>query len=359
MMGGKSVNDDFKNIFKVASVYAGTILGAGFASGQEIKQFFVIYGYQSIYGIILSGILFALIGTVVLNKIYCYRIHSYHQYITPLIGQKLERMVEWVVCLFMLSSYCVMVAGSGAIFHEEFSWRVEMGILAMSMLCLIVFLNDIKGVVTVNSILTPIMLIGIAFLGGYILIFKDTAVMSLINVARQATYNWLSSSLIYVSYNTLTLIVIMTALLPLLTRRRVAVLGGLFGGISLGLIAFILWAVMLMFYSDIFSYEIPFLYIVMKKGKVMELIYIFILFCAMFTTAVANGYGFLNRVVQWTGMNKTVCTIIFCALAIPLAQLGFSNLVKNLYTLFGYLGMFMVIIILLDGIKELLRRGSR
>lgn len=350
------MRDSFINSIKVASVYAGAILGAGFASGQEILQFFMVYGEKSIYGIVLAAVLFALTGIVVLNKIYQYQIDSYHQYVVPLIGSKLGRLVEILVSLFMLSSFIVMVAGSGAIFHEEMGFSRDLGIMVMVVLCLSVFLNDIKGVVLVNSILAPCMLIGMVAMGCYILIFKDVSVISLMHVAHKVVfYNWFSSSLVYVSYNTLTIVVIMTALLPLLTKRSVAVMGGLLGGISLGIVAFILWIVMLIFYSDIVSYEIPILQIMIRQGQVMEIIYVFILYSAMFTTAVASGYGFLNRITSWLKVNKKGCAIVFCLASIPFAKVGFSSLIKIIYPLFGYLGLFMLVVILVDGVKEGMR----
>ncbi|MCG8500464.1 MAG: hypothetical protein MJB12_08675 [Firmicutes bacterium] len=348
----------FKNTVKVASVYAGTILGAGFASGQEILQFFIVYGEESIYGIILSALLFALIGAGVLNKIYRHNICSYDQYVFPLIGKKMGRFVEILVCLFMLSSFCVMTAGSGAIFYEEMGLSKRLGIIVMVLLCLIVFLNDIKGVVLVNSILAPMMSAGIIILGCYILIVRDCGVLSMMHLAKQAVYNWFSSSLVYVSYNTLTIVVIMTALSPILTKRSVAVMGGLIGGMSLGIVAGILWMVMMLFYSDIISYELPLLQIMISQGRAAELIYVCILYSAMFTTAVASGYGFLNRITTRFKVNKNICTIGFCLLAIPFAEMGFSNLVKNVYALFGYLGLFMVVVIIVDGVKEMIRKNA-
>ena len=43
-----------KNISKVSFVIIGTMIGAGFASGQEIYAFFSIYGIKGILGIIIS-----------------------------------------------------------------------------------------------------------------------------------------------------------------------------------------------------------------------------------------------------------------------------------------------------------------
>ena len=349
--GVKVVKQTFINIIKVASVYAGAILGAGFASGQEILQFFMIYGKQSVYGIMVSTFLFCIIGVIVLNKIYHYNISSYTLYIVPLMGKKMGKIIEMLVCIFMLTSFCVMVAGSGAIFQEELKMAPKWGIVVMAVICLIVFCKDIKGVIIVNSILAPIMMIGMILMGSYILLFRVNAAISLGNVIHKMTFNWFSSSLIYVSYNTLTIVVVMTALLPLLTKRCVAIWGGLLGGMSLGLIAFLLSIVMRMFYADILSYEIPILQIMIKYGKTMEWIYVSILYGAMFTTAVASGYGFLNRITEWFHLNYKMCAVGLCIFSIPFASIGFVDLIKVVYPLFGHIGILIIGIILADGLK--------
>ena len=345
------MKETFVNIIKVASVYAGAILGAGFASGQEILQFFMIYGKQSIYGIILSTFLFCTIGVIVLNKIYKHRINSYTRYIVPLTGKRIGQIIEMLVCLFMLASFCVMVAGSGAIFQEELQMAPKWGIVAMAAICLIVFCNDIRGVVMINSILAPLMIIAIVIMGSYILMFRANEVISLSNVIHKATFNWFSSSLIYVSYNTLTIVVIMTALLPILTNRSVAMWGGLLGGMSLGLIAFLLSIVMGFFYADILLYEIPILHIMIKYGRIMEWVYVSILYGAMFTTAVASGYGFLNRITDRLKLNYKMSAVALCVFSIPFATIGFSGLIRVIYPLFGYMGIFIIGIILVDGFK--------
>ncbi|NLY67966.1 MAG: hypothetical protein GX069_10455, partial [Tissierellia bacterium] len=59
-----------KNWIKIASVYIGTVIGAGFASGREILEFFGVYGIKGIFGIIVSGLLFSILGSLFLLKIY-------------------------------------------------------------------------------------------------------------------------------------------------------------------------------------------------------------------------------------------------------------------------------------------------
>ncbi|MCT2534954.1 hypothetical protein NC661_17530 [Aquibacillus koreensis] len=54
------------NTLKIAAAYIGTIVGAGFATGQEVFQFFTSYGIQGIWGIILSAGLFYFFGYMIL-----------------------------------------------------------------------------------------------------------------------------------------------------------------------------------------------------------------------------------------------------------------------------------------------------
>jgi uncharacterized membrane protein YkvI len=51
-------------IFTIAFMYVGTIMGAGFASGREIWQFFGVFGKRGYIGIILVGVLFIVIGVM-------------------------------------------------------------------------------------------------------------------------------------------------------------------------------------------------------------------------------------------------------------------------------------------------------
>ena len=47
----------FMSILKVVFVIIGTLIGAGFASGQEIYTFFFSYGINGILGIVISSLI--------------------------------------------------------------------------------------------------------------------------------------------------------------------------------------------------------------------------------------------------------------------------------------------------------------
>ena len=50
---------------RLALGYAGMYFGAGFVSGQEIRQFFGVYGAAGLFGLVLSALLLFAAGAAV------------------------------------------------------------------------------------------------------------------------------------------------------------------------------------------------------------------------------------------------------------------------------------------------------
>jgi len=68
--------------------YLGAVVGAGFASGQEILQFFVEYGTYGIWGVGLALFLFALCGSLLMYVVHRESIHNYQEMLKYLLGEK-------------------------------------------------------------------------------------------------------------------------------------------------------------------------------------------------------------------------------------------------------------------------------
>ena len=69
-----------KNILKIVFVIIGTLIGAGFASGQEMYIFFFSYGLEGIAGLFVSNILMGIIIYVSLKIINKYKNILKYQY---------------------------------------------------------------------------------------------------------------------------------------------------------------------------------------------------------------------------------------------------------------------------------------
>ena len=337
-------------------MYTATIIGAGFASGQEIVQFFSGYFKGGYYGIITAGILFAIIGGLVLDKVYRGRIRNYQEFIFPSVGWFMGWVMEIASTVFMISVFCVMMAGMGNIVEEKLGIPMIYGIVTMAVLCMIVILTDIKGIVSLSAIVTPVMIFGIIFIGIYIILCRDTAVFNVIGVVKSSTDNWFFSALLYVSYNSIIAINVMCNLLPYMKTRRTGISGGILGGIFLCVVALILNTAIMLFAPGSLAHELPVLEIVKKYGGAASLLYTLVLWLAMFLSAATSGYCFIGKISSRIKINTKIIAAVICALVIPLSSMGFSKLIATIYPIFGYIGLFLVFIVLFQGVSVIVSK---
>ena len=83
-------------IVRVAFTYIGTVVGAGFASGQEILQFFTRYGWLASLTIALSTMLFIWIGIKLMLMAHDLKAESYEDLNQVLFGRKNRKMDQLV-----------------------------------------------------------------------------------------------------------------------------------------------------------------------------------------------------------------------------------------------------------------------
>ena len=105
-------------IARVAATYAGTVIGAGFASGQELLQFFVSYGPLGVLSMALAGILFAFLGSRVMELGYLLRASSYHELLYYVCGRRLGMLLDWATALFLFGGLCIMLSGTGTVCRD-------------------------------------------------------------------------------------------------------------------------------------------------------------------------------------------------------------------------------------------------
>lgn len=342
-------NCDIAGVFKIFLCCVGTVIGAGFASGQEIMSFFVNYNIYGAIGIIISGILFFAYIYVVLKKIYLYNIDNFSQYFENIAGKTTSNIIQIISYGFMFASFCVMVSGSGAVADQLLGGK-SFGIYFMAILCFFVFLKGCDGMVLVNAIMTPLIAIGILIVGIYALITADVPTFS--NSALSVvTNNFFISALVYVSYNTVTLIGVLLPLKNKIKHKKTPLYAGLLSGGVLCIMGIILWGTMFIFKDELGGVDVPMLYISSKVGFIMEWIYACVLYMAMITTAVSSGYALLMFVKKYIRISTCILSAILCAVSVPMAYIGFADLVGNLYRFFGFLGMFVLVLVLFEGIK--------
>ena len=96
-----------KNCIKIALVIIGALIGAGFASGQEIYLFFFSYGKRGILGIGVSAILLGIIIYKTMIIIKKNKITTYKEFLLSIVPKKWrkEKVLEIINIIINLAMY--------------------------------------------------------------------------------------------------------------------------------------------------------------------------------------------------------------------------------------------------------------
>lgn len=328
----------WKTMFQVAATYVGAVMGAGFASGQEILQFYARFGHWGLVGIIFSAVLFSLLGWGMLDLQERWKISSYPEFFDYLLGYRLGRWADGLVSILLFVGMLAMISGSGALFYEYFGFSRWVGIfLTVSVIALALWFRG-EGVLWINSVLIPLKFIFCLGIASAAIFFATSGDGEGIAVLPHPIIkHWAISAILYVSFN-LTLAMVVFASLGRVVQRAGARMGAVLGGIALGLFAFVIGASLLRF-PDIWGLEIPMVAVASKLGDWPAFFYVVVLWLAMITAAVGNGFSLVSRVVDSGIVGYSKATAILLILLLPVAGVKFSQIVQLVYPLFGYLGL--------------------
>ena len=318
--GGKSLRS-----VMVGLTYVGAVVGAGFASGQEIYLFFSRYGKAGSLGVVLAGILFFALGWLALERGRVIPVRDRFSVQGLYRSRFWSDVAQGMVLGFLVVGLGVVVAGGGAALHEVTGMPAGWGALGSLGLMLGVVWLGPKMVVWVNAVLVPYLVV-LAALVSWRYVPRGTLSKPVVAIHG----HWILSALLYVSYNLFTAILVLLGLGRSLTSSRQTGLAALVGAALLTAMALLEHRV-LMALATIGT--LPLLEAAKAVHPVMGALYGISLWAALFTTGVAEAFAFTERM----GLRRLWWLIA----AYPLSTLGFEGLISTLYPVMGLLAIFI------------------
>lgn len=343
ILGDKYLKNNYRTIFQVAVVFIGTIVGAGLASGQEIAQFFTVYGINSFIGIILCAFIYMIIGSFIIKISIEHNFTSYSELIQCISPGFIGKAINFLTGLFLISSSSVILAGSGALIHQYFGISRWYGIIIMLAISLPVILRNTKGLIEINSFIVPALIIVTILIFILYLAFSGNISISHLNNINPGKKNWLMSSIIYGCFNLLCCTGVLVPLSSEIKNTKTLVLGLAAGTIGLTLLSLIINLLLMLNIPYIFHYEIPMLYISNRFGLIMQMTLLCVIWFEMFSTEVSNVFSISRALKDTTGISYKLCAIIVLIITIPISQIGFKNLILLLYPGFAVISFIFII----------------
>ncbi|HEX2952885.1 MAG TPA: hypothetical protein VHR47_02740 [Bacillota bacterium] len=326
-------------IFRTASVamiFMGTVIGAGFASGQEISYFFTRHGIMGAWGVLISAVFLGVFGAKFMLWGRTYRAGSYRMLFSLATGPRLGGIGDLFVTIVLLVLAGVMVAGAGALIEEIGGlWIVGVGITAL--LCIVVLNFRLSGIRGFNLLVIP-LLIGTGVIVAGTSFFLTPHLKSV-----EAVKGWPFSALLYSGYNLLLALPVLVAVHQLEPDERILRWGGWIGGLGLGLTALLFHLALLRTPNGLFQSELPLFPILARWGGWARGIYAFVLWGELFTTYIANIYGLVQRWGEIRSPSYRWRLILVVIASILIGQFGFAPLIQKVYPIFGLFSLLLLV----------------
>lgn len=325
----------------------GTLIGAGFASGQEMYLFFYRYGTNGIFGLVLCSVLIGLVIYKTFSIIYNKKITKYEEFINEIFHSKLiSNLSNIIVNAFLLITFYIMISGFGAYFEQQFKINSIIGSVILGGISFLVLLKDIDGVKRVNSVIVPLLILVILLIG-----LLNVGTPHYLNANLNNDFHWIIQAIVYCSYNMILVIPVLVSIGKFIKSKRQIIVISIISGIIILVLALCIFFILANEKVDYSKIEMPAVYVINNSFSNFTGIYGIIILLSIFSTAISIGISFLRNITKDKNSFPQIVTIL-CISGIIISNFGFSNLVKILFPLFGYLGIVEIVCILkLDNYK--------
>ncbi len=340
---------------KVAATYIGTVVGAGFATGQEVLQFFNRFSAMGLIGIVIATIMFVVFGYIIMDLGRKLHSHSHQEIIKYCSGSILGTLIDLLITFFLFGSFTAMIAGTGAMFIQQFNLPVSIGNILMALMTALTVMTGINGVINSISFVVPFLLVAVVSTGLLSIFNSPPIITSTVSYVSENSLisNWLIAALLYVSYNIIVSIAVLGPLGSESKNSKSIRNGALLGGLGLGLGAIMIYLSLSTNIDEFSILEVPMIAVAGRISPTIQTLYALVLIAEIYTTSVGALYGFASRIIniQKNPLKGKLVIIIATISALLASQFGFSNIVKYLYPAVGYGGIIFLICLVVNKLK--------
>ena len=340
---------NIKLIFQAATVFIVTIVVAGLASGQEITQFFSTYGFSGFYGILICGVFYIVISSIIVSISLHHNLNSYTDFINLVSPGFFGKITDYLTSFFLISGAAIIMAGSGALLYQHFGIPRIVGTLLMLVIAMFTLLKDTKGLIAINSMIVPTLTTIICTIFALHLIFAPDA-MSLESMKAAPIYKeliidkqWIFACFLYAGFNMLSCSGVIVPICKEIKSKSILISGLIIGALMLTFLGALINAMLIANSPDIFNYEIPLLFVASKFTRLIQILLLCIIWCEMFSTEVSDIYSVGKTLEIKYNIPYKKSVVCLLLIALPISQIGFKKLITFLYPGFGIISIIFLL----------------
>lgn len=345
----------FVRVVKISLAFVGLLVGAGFATGKEVVQYFISFGITGLWGAVLAGVVMAVAGAVIL-QLGSYFLASEHNFVFKNVSHPIvSKILDYSVVFTLFCVGVVMLAGAGATLEQQFGWPAWMGSGLMLLIVMFTGLLDVDKVSSIISMITPLIII--AVIGAFIYMMFNipddiSAVGEIAHQQESPVSPWFLSAL---NYNGLALMLGVSMCLVIggnYANPREVGMGGLVGGIIYTVMLLMAAVTMLFAIEKVEGSDVPMLALFESIHPTLAMIMVWIIFATVYNTCIGMFYSLGRRLTVNHPQRYNVVFLVMCVIGYGISFVGFDALMTYVYPVIGYLGMLMIVVMVAWWVKN-------
>ena len=339
------------NAGSIGLTFAGSFLGAGYVSGQELWQFFGSFGGGGLLGVLAALALLAVFGLALMYIISRTGIAEMDAVLVPWERLAWLRKLSSALQLILLFGViAIMYAGGGALLEQLFSLPTWLGRTLMAVLVTLVALRGLRGAVGAFSLIVPVIVALTLIFGGMALARYGVSLPAFgaaegsNPLMRSAAFG----AVTFAFYNFFGSVGILAPLGEAASSKRAARRGVLLGTALLLLIAYsVLLAVMAV--PETADAELPMLALAYGLSRPLGYVYGVLLLLCMYGSALSMTVAittYASARSERVEKRRGWFILALGALGYAASSVGFGDLISVVYPVFGYCSSVFIVCLL-------------
>ena len=307
-MGKENSAVNWKRVLILAGAVIAFTIGSGFATGQEIIQYFTAYGWKSLLVILVFAVAFLYYNFNFAKAGAEERFEHGNDVYKYYCGKYIGTFYDYYSTIFCYMSFWVMIGGAASTLHQEYGLPNWAGAVILTVVAVITVVGGLNSLVDAIGVVGPIIVVLCIFIGLVTCIKDGAHIGEGLEIIRTGAYagaadgetiknagaNWLISGLSYAGF-VLLWFASFTAALGSKNKKK-----DLNYGIVGGTVA-VCVAIALISFGQIanintpleggstyvWNADIPNLILAMKIWKPFSAIFAIVVFAGIYTTAVS------------------------------------------------------------------------
>lgn len=345
------------NIITIAGAFIAFLIGSGFATGQEVLQYFSSYGYYGVLGVLVVFLLFLYVGVDFIRVGQREQFEKGSQIYNYYCGNIIGGFYDYFSIAFIYMSFIVMIGGAGATLNQQYGLPVWVGGVGMGILAVVTVIMGLNRIVDVIGKIGPAIAILTLFLG-FSAILKNPAglktageVIPKLELMKAST-NWFYAAMSYVGFCMLWLAAFMSSMGANNKSKKEVTLGASLGafGFSLALVIIVLGIMANI--EQLAGTMVPSLILAGNISPLLGIVFSLIVVAGIYTTSVPLLWQVIARFSDEKTSKFRIMTVALGAVGVFVGLLvPFDRLVNIIYVINGYVGILLLVFMVVKTLR--------